>query len=299
MFNFLKEGDQKELLENIENGKMDLKKLIKTKKELLEKYNPLKKKFTSKEQKEMHKKIFKQERKDILTQKIIELQIQIILRFMFYNEKVENKYEEIIELFNEVSHLYNSTAELIQFLKSTFELYPNCRLYPKLLLKIYISLDIEIPEDLKNHLNEIEDEFITNFNKIEIKVENIEFEKETKNKKEIQENANEINSSFDIKNLNHFTLGLTNMNSLFKTTKSDIIKKKSKEKKRTRRKIINSTPSSKKRKIEKLDPSTPPSLKSQKIIQNIDQQRIVLVKESPMINTDEFDDLIIPGSPEL
>ena len=71
-FEFLNEKDQKEFLEKIKKENLEIKGLMKTKKEVLEKYNPLKKKFISKEQKELHKKIFKQERKEILNQKIKE-----------------------------------------------------------------------------------------------------------------------------------------------------------------------------------------------------------------------------------
>jgi hypothetical protein len=72
MFEFLKEGEVKSVLENIITRKIDLKTLMKTKKEILDKYNPLKKKFSNKEEKELHKKIFKQERNEILKQKIYE-----------------------------------------------------------------------------------------------------------------------------------------------------------------------------------------------------------------------------------
>jgi hypothetical protein len=72
MFEFLKEGEVKSVLENITIRKIDPKTLMKTKKEILDKYNPLKKKFSNQKEKELHQRIFKQERNEILNQKIYE-----------------------------------------------------------------------------------------------------------------------------------------------------------------------------------------------------------------------------------
>jgi hypothetical protein len=189
---------------------------------------------------------------------------------MKYGEKVESKLDEILGFFNEMSHLISSS-----FLVETFEIYPNCKLFPKLLLKIFLSLQIETPDELKEHLKDIEPNFLKQFDKTEIRIEDVEFkEEENKENEKMIKNTSTQGATFNYKKLNHFTIGLANVESLFKTTKYETVSHKKKEK-RKRKKIYSSKESL----------STP-------------IQSIVLVKDSPMISTDDLDDLIIPGSPE-
>jgi hypothetical protein len=191
---------------------------------------------------------------------------------MVYGEKVESKLEEILSFFNEMSHLISSN-----FLVETFEIYPNCKLFPKLLLKIFLSLQIETPDELKEHLEDIEPNFLQQFDKTEIRIEDVEFKEEEnkENEKMIKNSSSTTSTAFNYKRLNHFTIGLANVESLFKTTKYDTVSHKKKEK-RKRKKIYSNS---------KEAHTTP-------------VQSIVLVKDSPMMSTDDLDDLIIPGSPE-